>query len=106
MLSKLIKLYSEDIDNLAKHKIERDKGFILYGEPGTGKTMLCKAFANELDGVFVYLSMEQFMTKKNVSDIDEIAGATKQNKIFKNLTKAALDNAEKGDTTRAIFDAR
>lgn len=48
----------------------------------------------------------QFMAKKNVSDIDEIAGATKQNKIFKNLTKAALDNAEKGDTTRAIFDAR
>ena len=46
------------------------------------------------------------MAKKNISDIDEIAGATKQNKIFKNLTKAALDNAEKGDTTRAIFDAR
>ena len=65
MLSKLIKLYSEDIDNLAKHKIERDKGFILYGEPGTGKTMLCKAFAKELNGIFVYLSMEQFVSRKN-----------------------------------------
>ncbi len=48
----------------------------------------------------------QFNAKKNVDDIDQIAGATKQNKIFKKLTKAALSNAEKGDTTRALFDAR
>lgn len=48
----------------------------------------------------------QFSAKKNVDDIDQIAGATKQNKIFKKLTKAALSNAEKGDTTRALFDAR
>ncbi|MGL5054515.1 MAG: hypothetical protein ACRC54_02355 [Fusobacteriaceae bacterium] len=48
----------------------------------------------------------QFSAKKNVNDIDQIAGATKQNKIFKNLTKAALINAEKGDTNRSLFDAR
>ena len=48
----------------------------------------------------------QFSTKKNVDDIDQIAGATKQNKIFKKLTKAALSNAENGDTNRALFDAR
>lgn len=65
MLSKLIKLYTEDVDKLKKHKIDRDKGFILYGEPGTGKTMLCKAFAKELNGIFIYLSMEQFISKKN-----------------------------------------
>ena len=67
MLTKLIKLYSEDIENLKKHKIERDKGFILYGEPGTGKTMLCKAFAKELNALFVYLSMEQFVSRKSES---------------------------------------
>lgn len=64
-LHSLSKLYKEDVVELTKYGIERDKGFILYGEPGTGKTMLCKAFANELDAIFVYLSMEQFMTKKN-----------------------------------------
>jgi len=64
-LKKLALLYKEDADELAKHKIERDKGFILYGEPGTGKTMLCKAFSNVIDGIFVYLSMEQFISKKN-----------------------------------------
>lgn len=80
-LHNLVKLYKEDIKDLNKYGIERDKGFILYGEPGTGKTMLCKAFANELDGIFVYLSMEQFMTKKNDSvnlnslfeEIDELS---------------------------------
>lgn len=27
--------------------------------------MLCKAFAKELNGIFVYLSMEQFVSRKN-----------------------------------------
>lgn len=64
-LQKLALLYKEDANELAKHKISRDKGFILYGEPGTGKTMLCKAFSNVMNGIFIYLSMEQFISKRN-----------------------------------------
>lgn len=64
-LNDLVLLYKEDYEILQKYKIERDKGFILYGEPGTGKTMLCKAFAKELNAIFIYLSMEQFMSKKS-----------------------------------------
>lgn len=86
------------IEDFDKNNVKRSDNVLaneqLKKDIGTTYPEIVKNFKN------------QFMAKKNVSDIDEIAGATKQNKIFKNLTKAALDNAEKGDTTRAIFDAR
>lgn len=41
----------------------------------------------------------QFMAKKDLKDIDAIAGATSFYKTFKMLTNSALEAAEKGETT-------
>ena len=38
-------------------------GIILYGEPGTGKTMFAKAIAKKLDGVFISCSPSSFENK-------------------------------------------
>jgi len=38
-------------------------GIILYGEPGTGKTMFAKAIAKKLDGIFISCSPSSFENK-------------------------------------------
>lgn len=63
-LKDILAIYKEDLDKLTKYGITRDKGFILYGKPGTGKTMLCQAFAKELDAAFVYISMETLINTR------------------------------------------
>lgn len=45
---------------------------------------------------------EKLLEKKSPDLVDSIAGATTILKRYKNLTKAALKNAEKGDTNRVI----
>jgi transitional endoplasmic reticulum ATPase len=68
--------------------IEPPKGVLLHGSPGTGKTLLAKAVANETDANFILLNGPEVMSKwygeseKKVRDIFEEAEKNAPSIIF------------------------
>ena len=68
--------------------IEPPKGVLLHGSPGTGKTLLAKAVANESDANFILLNGPEIMSKfygeseKKIRDIFEEAEKTAPAIIF------------------------
>jgi len=68
--------------------IQPPKGVLLHGTPGTGKTLLAKAVANESDANFILLNGPEIMSKyygeseKKIRDIFEEAEKTSPTIIF------------------------
>ncbi|MCX8200343.1 MAG: AAA family ATPase [Candidatus Micrarchaeota archaeon] len=73
----LLPLQRKDIS--VAYKIRPPKGILLFGPPGTGKTMLMRALAKELEVGFYYVKASQLLSQyfgeseKNVSEIFSIA---------------------------------
>jgi len=73
----LMPLQRKDIS--VAYNIQPPKGILLFGPPGTGKTMLMRALAKELEVGFYYVKASQLLSQyfgeseKNVSEIFAIA---------------------------------
>ncbi len=94
-LSDEIKKIREMVEIPIKHpeifqrlSIEPPKGVLLYGPPGSGKTLLAKAVANESEANFILLNGPEIMSKfygeseKKIRDIFEEAEKTSPTIIF------------------------
>lgn len=77
-------------DIYAKYNIQVGGGILLYGLPGTGKTMFAQAVANEIDGYFVSIKS---------SDIKSKWYGDTETKV-----KELFDEARKHDTSVIFFD--
>ncbi len=53
----------ENPELYAKFKKSRGSGILLYGLPGTGKTMIAKAIANKLNGAFFSIKCSDILSK-------------------------------------------
>jgi len=77
---KIKKIIQRNVNNLyknrailAKNKISIKRGIILCGPPGTGKTMLCKVLANEMEMTIIYVLPSDISRICDVARICEMA---------------------------------
>ncbi len=83
--------------------IEPPKGVLLYGAPGTGKTLLARAVANESDANFIVINGPEIMSKfygeseKKIRDIFEDAQKNAPSIIFIDEIDAIAPKREDGN---------
>ena len=93
-------------DKFEKFGIKPPKGTLLYGIPGTGKTLLAKAVANESDANFIAIKGHELLSKwvgeseKGVREVFRKARQTAPTVIFFDEIDSIASNrgAEAGDS--------
>ncbi len=79
-----------------KYGINTGSGVLLFGPPGTGKTMIAKAIAHEIDATFFVVSPAQMLSKwvgeaeQNIRKLFEAAKAEETSVIFLDETEALV----------------
>ena len=67
-LQEVVQLIKQS-DYLAKQGVQPPKGMLLYGVPGTGKTLLAKAFAHEADLPFLACSGNDLLNEEFIRSL-------------------------------------
>lgn len=80
-------------------------GLLLWGPPGTGKTMMAKAIAHEIDATFFVISPAQVMSKwvgeaeQNIRKLFEAAKAEEKSVIFIDEIEALVPRRQSDSST-------
>jgi len=88
-----------------KYGIATGGGILLHGPPGTGKTMIAKAIAHEIDAAFFVVSPAQLMSKwvgeaeQNVRKLFEAAKAEPTSVIFLDELEALVPRRKSDSST-------
>ena len=108
------KILFEKIDNGTKIKLDRPRGILLLGPPGTGKTSISQIFSRELQRPFMILNLARVMesrvgrSESNIETAMQIAsriGCVLQiDEIEKKLGGVESSNKVDGGITYRIFD--
>ncbi len=88
-----------------KYGINTGGGVLLFGPPGTGKTMIAKAIAHEIDATFFVVSPAQMLSKwvgeaeQNIRKLFEAAKAEETSVIFLDETEALVPKRKTDSST-------
>ena len=89
----------------AQYGISKGGGILLWGPPGTGKTMIAKAMAGEIEATMYVISPAQIMSKwvgeaeQNVKKLFESARANAPSMIFMDEIEALVPSRSKEGST-------
>jgi len=92
-------------DLAKKYGISTGGGILLFGPPGTGKTMIAKAVAHEINAAFFVVSPAQLMSKwvgeaeQNVRKLFEAAKAEPTSVIFLDEIEALIPKRKSDSST-------
>jgi len=88
-------------DRLARWDVEAPHGMLLWGPPGTGKTMLARAFASEADLPFIAATGSEMLDPRNIERVFDLAREYAPAAIFIDEIDA-LGRRDQGGAAHAI----
>lgn len=98
-----------DPETHKKYKVSVNKGMLMFGPPGTGKTTLAKAVANEIDAAFYNILCSEILDKyvgeseKKIKEVFDEASKQKRAIVFFDEFDSIASNLDSGsDVSRRV----